>query len=188
MCSREAGSSLVELLVVLVLFGAIGLVSTAAMVSAQRAQRRQTDNAQVLIDSKQALTRLTRAVRAANPVLLAEDRRLRIQRVDGGEIVDTTFAVVSEAGVPQLVADESVTVHGTIAPPVRRVILDRLSSASDAIFGYADASGAAIAATGSSPSTYPTREVRVVTFHLRVHRAFGPPLDIRDSVEVRNSG
>ena len=184
---NDAGFTLAELLVVLVLFGVIGTIVTLSVVGALQVQRRQVDTNQMLIDTKQALTRLTRAVRAADPILLAQDQKLQINRVIDATTYDTTFSVATEGGVPRLVAAETTTTSRAAGPPTRRVVLDRLASASDVVFSYTDAAGTALTPASTAPNTYPPGDVRTVIIHVRVARRSGAPLDLRESVDVRNS-
>ena len=71
---REGGFTLVELLVVIVIFGVVGGFVTATIVSALQTSRRAEARIHALNDLQRGIERVGRELRAASPLLLDEDR------------------------------------------------------------------------------------------------------------------
>ena len=86
---REGGFTLVELLVVLVIFGVIGGFVTATIVSALQTSRRAEARIHALNDLQRGIERVGRELRAASPLFLHEGQAFAegvgAQVVRGGE-------------------------------------------------------------------------------------------------------
>ncbi|QBI21505.1 prepilin-type N-terminal cleavage/methylation domain-containing protein [Egibacter rhizosphaerae] len=90
---NEDGFTLVELLVVVLLLGVLGAAITSGIVSAHSAQRAQIERSDALAELRTAAERVSRDVRAADPLLFAEADRLeaKVDRGDGHEEVEYTI-------------------------------------------------------------------------------------------------
>ena len=76
---NAAGVTLVELLVVMVLLAAVGAIIASSIVGGLRADAQARDRIEALEDVQIALERVSRDVRAADPLLLAEPNEVRFR-------------------------------------------------------------------------------------------------------------
>lgn len=185
----EAGFTLVELLIVVMLLGIVGGIVGSGLTSAFRATTHAEARVQALTAMQAALANVSRDVRAADsrevtdaalrtisPSALGLDlfrdgRRVRLDyTVTAGELRERR----------RVYADEQlVTASGPPASDATRVLLRGLTdTASQPVFAYGDAFGA--------PTTT-LDDVREVTIRLR--RALGTgrqPLEVLTRVTLRN--
>ncbi len=186
----EAGFTLIELLVVLLLVSVIGSITMSGMVSAMRAQRRQVDQTQTLNTAKQALERISRELRGANPLMTAEPQRVKFVTTQNGVKRTLTYATVATGGTMRLdLTEVRTTVATGVTTTSTATVLSGLKlTASDAVFAFYDATGAALVPVTASPVTYQASSARTVTVRLKVNRAVaGGVADLYQRVSLRNS-
>jgi type II secretory pathway pseudopilin PulG len=162
----EDGVSLVELLVVMMLLTVIGGVITAGVASASRATQRAQHRVQAHAEVQRAVERISREVRAADPVVvaLADHLEVRVER-DGA----------TRTYVARVVGTELRDgMDGAQIPVVRDV------ATATPIFRYYDSEGIEL-----SPVTDVSMVARVTISVAR--NVFGqPPILVETSVALRN--
>jgi prepilin-type N-terminal cleavage/methylation domain-containing protein len=147
-CSRSArGFTVVELLVVMVLLGIVGGVVGSAIVSGFRSSRATTARTVALHELEIALQRMTRDLRAADPLVLSESGDYASQlgaRVDR----DGTRSVVSyeiqiDDGVQQLVRVDT-----------GQTLVSLVDNGGEPVFRYLNAEGVEIPCSSDCASAY----------------------------------
>lgn len=150
---HEGGFTLVELLVVIVLLGAVGSVVTAGLVSAMQHTRESQERIQAMAELQRSAERVTRELRAACPVMEAT-----------GD--DVTVAIVRDGQTRyhQFYRDGSRLRHAikdtADEAPAGTILLNELPNDGSALFTYLDKSGQA---------TSEPRDVRAVGLTLQRH-------------------
>jgi len=153
----EAGFTLVELLVVMLLMGVVGGFVTASLVRSMQVTRTTSERAIALHDIERSLQVVGRELRVADPIYLAADGDYR--NVIGAEVVRDrtvqihTFLIEEEDGVQFLFQeiteydlDEVFAVGGDplkatpTTLPRRRLITD-VDNGIEAVFTYYDGDG-----------------------------------------------
>jgi hypothetical protein len=100
--SREGGLGLAELLVVMTLLTVVGGIVLSSVVSGMNTSRESQDRVQAFAELQRAVERMSREVRAADPLVVAEpdhleasvrrgdddEMRCYTARVDGGDLVE----------------------------------------------------------------------------------------------------
>lgn len=192
--SGDEGISLVELLVGMSLMALIGTLVLSTVTSGLRTQQTMTDRASGMADLRTAAQRLSKDVREADPLLLAQERVLALrQAVAGGGHRDVTWRVVGT----ELVKDETTTsAAGAVTALPRTVALRELPEGA-APFGVVPSvtyvapvgsttdPGTCVLA-GSSPVTYAPACVGSITLSLTRTLLKGAPLALQQTVELRN--
>lgn len=96
----DAGSTLVELLVVMLILGVIGSVAVAGSVSGMDSSRHAQDRVQALVETQTVVERVSRELRAADRLhevaadyvdleVVRADRRIRFgYEIDGAELIE----------------------------------------------------------------------------------------------------
>ena len=146
--SRNArGFTVVELLVVMVILGIVGGVVGSAIVSGFRSSRATTARTVALHELEVALQRMTRDLRAADPLVLSEsgdfDRQLgaRIDR-DGARSV-ISYEIRVDDGVQQLVRVDT-----------GQTLVSLVDNGGEPVFRYLDAEGVEIPCSSDCASRY----------------------------------
>jgi prepilin-type N-terminal cleavage/methylation domain-containing protein len=91
---REEGFSLVELLVVMVIMGAIGGIVVNAIVTSLSSARASTDRTMAIHEMEVALQRVARDLRAANPVFISAEERYH-EQIGAAFLYDGRIRVVN---------------------------------------------------------------------------------------------
>jgi prepilin-type N-terminal cleavage/methylation domain-containing protein len=169
----EAGFTLLESLVAMALSAVMLAFVTGTVVSALRAQRRQTGEVAALNDAKLAFERVTRDIRGADPLTdAAPDRITLAVRSEGTTVRTVTYE--RAAGAHSLVATEAATGARTLVgnlAPGQPLFLFHLTDGS----------------TTTGAPTLDLRSVVAVTVRLQVApEAGGPVVDLTNRVTLRN--
>lgn len=152
---REAGFTLVELLVVLVLMGVVGGIVVNAIVTAMRSASTTTARLDAIHELEVSLQRVGRELRAANPIYLDDSgdyaNRLGAEFIRGGDAHIVTFSLEDgeehqELTQTTIVYDISALAEGaTLEDATIRSTSTRLvtivDNGSDPVFRYFDADG-----------------------------------------------
>jgi prepilin-type N-terminal cleavage/methylation domain-containing protein len=140
---RDAGFSLTELLIVIVLTGIIGSIVLTVVTTGLHQQTKVEDRNDSLAQARTALQRIDRDVRSANPLTAAcpDGTRLSMTEV-GTTTTGVTYSVIQQSATRyELVADQ-VSVDSCDAPltPTSRTVLltNLVNTASSPVFAYAD--------------------------------------------------
>ncbi len=169
----EDGVTLVELLTVMGVLGVVLAFVTGAVVNAFRSERRQSAQVAALNDAKLAFERVTRDIRAADPLQVAALDRITVDV----RLADATVRTVTyqRAGANLVVSDAATG-------QTRTLVGNLASGQSLFLFHLADGS----TATGEGPVN--PRSVRSVTVRLQVDPpGAGRVVDLANRVVVRNA-
>lgn len=169
----QDGFTLVELLTVMAVSSVVVAFVTGTVVNALRAQDRQLDQVASLNDTKLAFERVTRDLRAADPLRVAALDRIRLDVVGAGGARRT---LTYERSANALVVTDDATGQS------RTLVGDLVPGTPLFLFHLDDGS----TATGDPPLD--PRRVSAVTVHLQVDPP-GPAtgVDLQTRVLVRNA-
>lgn len=81
----QRGITVVEILVVVALLGIVGAIVASSMVRGFQADAEARDRITAFEDMQVALERMSREIRGANPLLLAEDDQIEVQVLRDGQ-------------------------------------------------------------------------------------------------------
>lgn len=108
--SGQGGFTLVELLVTLVIFGVVGGIVTSSTITALRSASASESRIDALQELEIAMQRVTRDLRAADPLELVTDEygdALGAEITRGDDTFPVRYRLVHEGGVKQLVLEDS---------------------------------------------------------------------------------
>jgi Tfp pilus assembly protein PilE len=136
--ATDSGVTFVETVVVMVLAAVIGLVTTTVIVTTFRRTSEMDGRTTALIQTRQALQRTLRDLRAANPLQgLTSDKLEEVVVTSAGVTRDLTYTVVTSAGVTSLVLTETDTDaagNPLPSPAPKTVVTHLVNSASQPVF------------------------------------------------------
>lgn len=189
---REEGFTVVELLVVIVLLGIVMSIATGSVITALQSQRRQVDQTHRLNEAKIAFERVTRDLRAANPLLQAEEDEVRMQITVDDLRRTVTYTLEPSAAGGQLLRlteqrQDLSTNPATDLGTTDRVMLDRIMlPAGTPLFAFANSAEEALPCTAAMPVS--AADVWSVTLRLRLEPRESPaPIDLDSTVHLRNA-
>lgn len=85
------GATLVEVLIVLVLLAIVGAVVGSGVMTGLRADAQARDRISAFEDMQFTLERMSREIRAADPLLLADDDEIHVRVFRGGECLEFEY-------------------------------------------------------------------------------------------------
>lgn len=192
----EDGFSLIELLVVIILFGVVSALVSASIIRALQSQQESTSRGTALSELKTAVSRIGREVRGASAVLTAQDGTLSFTEDDGTKLRTMTYRLVTSAGTTKLTLDETDASYAgaSLGSVATRTVIDNLVNTSSVpVFGYLGrgddscASGA-LPVVSTAPNTYDTSCVGSVIVHFQRRPAHsGVAVDFSDIIDLRNA-
>ena len=173
----EQGITLVELLVVMVLFGVVGGVVTSAIVSSMRTTHVTNARIQATQELEIGLQRVTRDLRAADPLVLSETNEfadeLGASILSDGERRTVNYRLVGDAGEQQFVRQDT-----------GQALVALVDNGGQDVFTYLDRFGRKIDCTDDCDAEYlKTRQIEI-----RLVRELGDyePIEVSTRVGVRN--
>lgn len=173
---REAGFTLVELLVVLVLAGVVGTVALNGIVTSTRVSRQTQERVQAAAELQRAAERITRDVRAACPLEVLEgDRIVGIVHPDGGAAMRAIYRY--DAPTRALRSATEVPV-GPLGTPPETTLMTQVEPVGD-LFTYLGEDATVVTAA---------TDVRFVHITLRRDLAEQDPVQVETRVALRNGG
>lgn len=144
---RDDGFTLIELLVVVVILGVVGTVVGSAIVSAMRSAQVSTARVEATQELEIALQRVTRDLRAADPLILSEDDEfedeLGASIVRGGDRTTVFYRLLEIDGRQQLVHEDT-----------GRTLVSFVDNGDEPLFRYLDRFGEEIVCTTTCSSAY----------------------------------
>lgn len=174
--AHEAGASLVELLVVLVLVSVVGTIAVNGLVTAMRVSRQTEARVQAAAELQRATERITRDVRAACPMeVLAADELVGVVHPDTGA---ARRAIYRYDAATQTLVSATAVATGPIVPTGEMVVMTDVEP-DGALFTYLDAAGDPVTAAA---------DVRTVRVALRRDLPEQDPVEIETTVALRNGG
>lgn len=188
---EDAGFTLVELLVVLMLVGAVSSIVMSVTITAMRTASRQEDHTRTLTAAKVGLERITREIRSANSLTTTDSREIAfVTRANNVRTATRIYARVV-GSTTELVQEQvkSDLTTGAALGTTTRVVLGGLAvGRSEALFTYYAGDYYGEGATGTvalSPAT--PGSARTVGIRVRLIRQNGAaPLELYQVVSVRN--
>lgn len=168
----EDGVTLVELLVAMAISSVVLAFVGGTVVSALRTQSRQTAQIAALNDAKLAFERVTRDIRAADPLQVAALDRISVDL----PLVDATIRAVTY----ERVGDDLVATEAATGP--RTLVSDLVAGQPLFLFHFADGS------TATGASAIDPRSVLSITVRLQVEpKGAGRVVDLTNRVLLRNA-
>jgi prepilin-type N-terminal cleavage/methylation domain-containing protein len=132
----QDGFTLVELLVVLLLFGVISSIIAGAMIRGLRADAQAQSRIEAFEDMQLALERVSRDVRAASmPLEMAEPDEIRLRLLRDGSCLEYTYWVDDADSALYVSERRSTDGCATFGPAAERVLVPGLQPNSD-VFTY----------------------------------------------------
>jgi prepilin-type N-terminal cleavage/methylation domain-containing protein len=152
----DAGFTLVELLVVIVLLGVIGGIVSTAAIGGMRTTRQAQNRAYSTEAIQAQLERMARDVRVADPIRAASSTSLTVDDYRNGTCIRQQWTLSSGSLVLTAItypAWSSCTAYPSGATPtstVTKTLLTSVDTSSSPLFMYADSSGNTLAAATPS--------------------------------------
>jgi prepilin-type N-terminal cleavage/methylation domain-containing protein len=143
----QRGFTLVELLVVLLLLGIVGGIVGNAVITSFRSSRATTNRTVALHELEIALQRMTRDLRAADPLVLSS----------GGDYDRQIGAWIDRDGTREIVRYEIVEVDGNqqlIRVDTNQTLVSLVDNGGEPVFRYLDEDGEQIECTTDCSSAY----------------------------------
>ena len=173
---RDGGFALVELLVVLVILGVVGGVVTSATVTALRSATVTNARVAALSELEIALQRVTRDLRAADPIELHSDdyaMGLGASIDRSGTRSSVLYKVIESEGHQRLVREAT-----------GQTLISDLDNGGEPVFRYLDQFGQEIACTTDCDAAY----MHAAQIEVRLVRAIEgrEPVTAETRVSVRN--
>lgn len=178
----EQGFSLVELLVVIAIGSVVAAITTGAIITGLHQQRELSARTHTLNEVKMSLERMTREIRAADPVVSAEPDELRVEVKRRGATISFRYRVEQYAAEGnsrhRVVVEEEATDDDTgITTSRSYTLLENLVDGE--VFTFTDGHGNEVTVAG---------DVRTVVLSLRAETGLrGSEVTLRDEITVRNA-
>lgn len=135
----DAGFTLTELLVVIVLTGIIGSIVATAVTTGLHQQTKVEDRNDALAQARTALQRIDRDVRSSNPLKCASATRLVLAEV-GSSTTYVTYSVIPQSAThDELVVDSAAptSCSADVTPTSRTVLLrDLVNTTTSPVFTF----------------------------------------------------
>ena len=177
----DRGLGLVELLVVVTITSILGVVVLTGILQAFTTTREGQERIYTLTDLTAAAERVTRELRAADPVVLAEPTHVQVEVLRNGHLelhdftastgvlLHTVTRYTDAVGTAVATTDSSELVPGLVVP-------------SSGVFSFTAAGG------GTWVDTQPVAELVRIDFALNAALDDQEPLSLSTAVFVRNHG
>lgn len=173
---QEQGSSLIELLVVMVILGVVGTVVLGATLSAFRSSAATNARIDAMQELELAMWQVTRDLRSADPLELVTDSyetALGASYERGDEEHTVVYSVETIDGVAQLVRDDT-----------GRSVVTALDNGDDPVFLYQDRFGREITCTTACDVDLLAARQVTVRFVRRIEDS--TPAIVETQISVRN--
>lgn len=181
---HDEGFTVVELMVSIGVLLVVMAVVTTGLVTAMQHQRRSIAQVDALNRTTVALERVTAAVRAADPIVVAEADGVEVTLADGGGTVQRTYRLVADGAGGQRLISCAGTYAACVAGAGSVLTNDVVNDAAAPLFTYLDGNGVDLGAPVAAVDVDRIKEVEV---NPRVAFPEAPaPIDITNDVRVRN--
>lgn len=190
----DQGLTLVELLVVMLILGVVGTVTTAGVVSGLRTTSEVQNRADAQAVVRTGVERLSRDLRMADPLRHATSTEVRLDVVRGSGVVHVRYVVTAAGARWDLVERHwnlswdryQADTQDPGEPPDReRTLISGLTDPD--VFAFRDVGGTHLTDTEVADSGERAR--RAYSVELALHRFVGEgrsPVDVNTAVTIRN--
>lgn len=171
---QEDGVTLTETLITLLLMGIVGAVVVLSLVQGSRTSARSRERAEAVSELQLAMERISREVRAADPLVVAEADEISMDVNRAGQVLRLAYALSADDLVETRSVGGVVTGTTTLAEDVV-----------DFSLTYRDEAGAALptpVAAGSLGAV-----VRVSVHIERFIQGVPTPIELETTVHLRNT-
>lgn len=196
----EAGVTLVELLVVIAILGVVGAIVTGGVVNGMRAADYGQRRISALAEAQKGLERMSREMRAADPLRVAEPRVAAADVRRGGNLEHYRYSLVADPARPgryhlveqrRIFTDPAVFdapgFDPTTATPDQQSEQVLVADLVDRpVFAYLDRSGEPFD-HAATPAPRPDRARRVIVTVERLFDADRGPITVETTVQIRNA-
>lgn len=178
----DAGVTLVELLIVILLVGVVGSIVTSGVMNGLQASNRGQARVQALVELETAIHRVTREVRAAAPIHVAEPHRMVVTSLRGEGRVRWTFTATPAAlTVARVEFADRFTTAPSATVAASPLVSDLVLAAPT--FTYTKADGSAwVPGTDTNPG-----DIHRVTVTLSRDLRQQEPIEVETGVYVRSA-
>lgn len=192
---EEAGFTLVELLIVMVLMGVVGAVTLTSFVSSARSAQLATERLDAINDLTPAMQRMTRDLRAASPLVIDSGgdytTKVGTEFVRGGVTYRTDYYVEGSGDDAKVLADRyTVESDGTLTTiGTSHLIADVDNDSSRPVFTYFDNDNQQITCTGATQACR-DEHVTAARIDILLIRGVGEQstgIEYATSVNIRNA-
>jgi prepilin-type N-terminal cleavage/methylation domain-containing protein len=192
---RDTGMTLIELVVAMTIMGVVGAVVCAGVLSAMQDQRRAQSRLDAITTTQRALERVTKDLRAADPLVAADARSVTTLVYHGTSCqqrryyVDATNRLVQEvAKYPASTTCANRT--GALGAASSRVLVTKVvNTAAQPVFVYQriDPAQAALVTVTTPVASTLVSLVDSVTINVKAGLKFGQqPVVVQTAVDLRN--
>jgi prepilin-type N-terminal cleavage/methylation domain-containing protein len=192
---RDTGMTLIELVVAMTIMGVVGAVVCAGVLSAMQDQRRAQSRLDAITTTQRALERVTKDLRAADPLVAADARSVTTLVYHGTSCqqrryyVDATNRLVQEvAKYPASTTCANRT--GALGTASSRVLVTKVvNTAAQPVFVYQriDPAQAALVTVTTPVASTLVSLVDSVTINVKAGLKFGQqPVVVQTAVDLRN--
>lgn len=180
---REEGFTLVELLVAMLVLSIVGAAAVSALGQGVRASARGQARGDALMDLQLVAQRMSREIRAANPILIAEASRIEVQIVRAGQTRQYRYEL---AAMPAPATRNRLHEVRVVGANSDTFVLGEEFEAGGLALSYADGVGNALTTLPLSPGD--RARVKTVTITLTRFTPMNPaPMTVSTTVSVRNN-
>jgi type II secretory pathway pseudopilin PulG len=150
----DAGVSLIEVLVVVIMLGIVGGILTTTMISGMRTTRQEQNRSDSSSLVQTQLARLARDLRVADPIRAASATSMTVDVYRSGTCVRDTWTVASNNLVltavtyPTWASCKNYPTTAIATSSITKTIITGLDNGTTPVFAFQDATGATL----SSPS------------------------------------
>lgn len=179
---EERGLGLIEIIITIALMSIVMSVAAGSAVHAMKIQRRQVAEIDAVSRARIAMESMTREVRAANPILVADPHTVTVQVTRLNTRKLTTYTLTGDRiDVATSIIDMATQTQTAL--PTRTLLRGITMNAGESLFTYTNATGSALPVPVADPRT-----IRSVTLTVRMAmREQTRTVRVSDTVLVRNS-
>lgn len=180
---REDGFTLVELLVAMLVLSLVGAAAVSALGQGVRASARGQARGESLMDLQLVAQRMSREIRAANPILVAEAGRIEVQIARSGQTRRYRYELTPMPAPGTRNRLRELRTVGTVSDTF---VLGEEFVAGGLTLSYADGVGNPLTALPLSQGD--RARVKTVTITLTRFTPMNPaPMSVSTTVSVRNN-